>query len=374
MNLFKKRAIYLPKNRTHEMNLKEIAIKRLYSQHILNQRFKSPSELVSWLGAMQGQDYAGAKWAVGLRLPGINDEDVEKALKDRILVRTWVLRGTLHFVAGSDVHWLLELLAPRIIARNARRYRELELDEKTLYRSNNILKNALSDNNQLNRRELLAILEKKGISTEGQRAPYMLQRASIDGLICQGVTHLNNPIYMSMDELPRSRTMEREDALAELAKRYFNGHGPATLKDFVWWSGLLVNDAKAGLELIKHELEKEIINGKTYWLSSNLTGRFDSPKVNLLPWFDEFLLSYRDRSASIGAEQVKQMLKSTNGMLSSTIILDGRVVGKWKRTIRKDNILLELKYFRTLNDLEKDALKSEILRYGEFIGLPVILK
>ena len=356
------------------MNLKEIAIKRLYSQHILNQRFKSPSELVSWLGAMQGQDYAGAKWAVGLRLPGINDEDVEKALKDRTLIRTWVLRGTLHFVAGSDVHWLLELLAPRIIARNARRYRELELDEKTLYRSNNILKNALSDNNQLNRRELLAILEKKGISTEGQRAPYMLQRASIDGLICQGVTHLNNPIYMSMDELPRSRTMEREDALAELAKRYFNGHGPATLKDFVWWSGLLVNDAKAGLELIKHELEKEIINGKTYWLSSNLTGRFDSPKVNLLPWFDEFLLSYRDRSASIGAKQVKQMLKSTNGMLSSTIILDGRVVGKWKRTIRKDNILLELKYFRTLNDLEKDALKSEILRYGEFIDLPVILK
>jgi hypothetical protein len=176
-----------------------------------------------------------------------------------------------------------------------------------------------------------------------------------------------------MDELPRSRTMEREDALAELAKRYFNGHGPATLKDFVWWSGLLVNDAKLGLELIKHELEKEIINGKTYWLSSNLTGRFDSPKVNLLPWFDEFLLSYRDRSASIG-EQIKQMLKSTNDTFTSTIVLDGRVVGKWKRTIRKDNILLELKYFRTLNDLEKDALKSEILRYGEFIGLPVTLK
>lgn len=356
------------------MNLKEIAIKRLYSQHILNQRFKSPSELVSWLGAVQGQDYAGAKWSIGLRLPGTNDEDVEKALKDRKLVRTWALRGTLHFVAGSDVHWLLELLAPRIIARNARRYRELKLDEKTLNQSNNVLQNALADNNQLNRRELLAILKEKGISTKGQRVAYILQRASLDGLISQGVTHLNNPTYMSMDELPRSRTMEREDALAELAKRYFKGHGPATLKDFVWWSGLLVKDAKAALEIIKHELEKEILNGKTYWLSSNLTGRFDSPKVNLFPGFDEFLLSYRDRSASIDAEQAKQMLKSTNGMFSSTIVLDGKVVGKWKRTIRKDNILLVLKYFRTLNDLEKEALTSEILRYGEFIGLPVILK
>ena len=152
------------------MQLKDIALKRIYSQHIKNQKLKHPSELVSWLGAVQAQDYSGAKWSVGLRLSGTTDKNVEQALKDRKLVRTWALRGTLHFVAASDIQWLLSLLAPRIISRNTRRYKELKLDESTLSLSNNILKNALNDDKYLNRRELLDILEQKGISTEGQRA------------------------------------------------------------------------------------------------------------------------------------------------------------------------------------------------------------
>ena len=259
------------------MKLKDIAIERLYSQHIKNQKLKNPSELVNWLGVIQAQDYSGAKWSIGLRLHGITDKDVEQELKDRKLIRTWALRGTLHFVASADINWLLKLIAPRIIVRNNRRYRELKLDEATLSKSNNILKNALKDEKHLNRRELLAILEQKGISTVGQRAAYMLQRASLDGLICQTVTIKIIPSTYQWMNLNKHKALDRNDALVELAKRYFNSHGPATLKDFVWWSGLLVKDARAGLEGIKSTLKKEIIGEQTYWMSHGSSIHMESP-------------------------------------------------------------------------------------------------
>ncbi len=356
------------------MNLKDIAIKRIYSQQIGHLRFKFPDELISWLGAVQGQDYAGAKWSIGLRLPGTTDKDIESALKDKKVVRTWALRGTLHFVAASDIQWLLALLAPRIILKNTRRYKELNLDEKTLSQSNNLLKNALDEDNQLTRRDLLAILEQKGISTEGQRAAYMLQRASLEGFICQTVAIRNNPTYISMDELSKPKKMKREDALAELAKRYFYGHGPATLKDFVWWSGLLVKDARAGLDGIKSKLKKEVIGGQAYWMSTITSNDHVSPKVNLLPSFDEYLLSYRDRSASIDPEQAKKLLAPANGFFSSTIVVDGRVIGTWKRTFSKDKVLMALNPFRTLSAVEEDVLVIEVLRYGEFLGKPVVMQ
>jgi hypothetical protein len=355
------------------MKLNNIAIERLDSQHILNHKFKQPSQLVSWLGAIQAQDYSGAKWAVGLRLHGITDKNVEQELKDRKFIRTWALRGTLHFVAASDINWLLKLIAPRIIARNKRRYRELKLDDTTLSKSNNILKNALQDGKHLNRRELLTILQQKGISTEGQRAAYILQRASLDGLICQTIAYRNNPIYLSMDELSKSKVPNRIDSLVELAKRYFNSHGPATLKDFVWWSGLLVKDARRGLEEIKSTLKKEIIGGQTYyWRCSSSSALIDSPIINLLPGFDEYLLSYKDRGASIGPKKIKGRLFSTNGVFNPTIISDGQVVGTWKREFKNDHVLIKIRYFRKFTTPEEEALKSEVDHYGEFISMPVV--
>ena len=240
------------------MNLRDIAIERLCSQNIEYHRYKSPSELVAGMGALQAQDYAGAKWSIGLRVPGTTDENVEKTLKNKSIVRTWALRGTLHFVSSSDLHWMLEILSPHIIARNNRRYKQLNLDDETLLKSNDILNDALADGNQLTRTELLDIIQQEGISTEGQRAAYMLQRASLDGLICQSVMKRNNPTYISTKGFTKSKR-GIEEGLKELARRYFNSHGPATLKDFVWWSGLLVKDARTGLDAIKSQLKKSLM-------------------------------------------------------------------------------------------------------------------
>jgi hypothetical protein len=257
---------------------------RLHNQQLLDAMFKEPDQLVSWLGAVQAQDYPGAKWSLGLRLPESTDLLIEKSIRKKEIVRTWLMRGTLHFVAASDVRWMLSLLAPRITARNARRYRELGLDESTLARSNEILDGALQDREELSRTELLKILNKNGISTLGQRAAYILQRASLDGLICQNVTTHHNPTYQSLDFVPESKAMKPKDALRELAKRYFTTRGPAKLQDFVWWSGLRIADARTGLEGIMSNLVPETIDSQTYWRTPSTKAGLDrSPLFTCFP-------------------------------------------------------------------------------------------
>ncbi|UTB31592.1 MAG: winged helix DNA-binding domain-containing protein [Methanobacterium sp. ERen5] len=246
------------------MEFEDIAIERLESQHMGSDRIRVPSKLVSWLMAVQAQEYDGAKWSIGLRLRNKTDKYIENALKSKKIVRTWANRGTLHFVNSEDIKWLLKLIGPRLIQRNARRYRELELDEKTLKTTGTILEEALSGTKGIKRSKLREILIENKISTDGQRFTFILQRASLEGLIHQGISIKNDPIYHSSEDLP-SPQPTNEEALKEISKRYFHSHGPATLKDFVWWSGLTVNNAKTGLKSIKSELNRFDIGNKTYW-------------------------------------------------------------------------------------------------------------
>lgn len=346
-----------------------ILIRRLQSQQLDCSEFKKPEEIIAWFGGIQAQDYPGAKWAIAERLKNCTDANIESTFVEKKFVRTWAMRGTLHFVTASDIRWILELLAPRIIARNARRYKELELDEETLKRSNEIIKNALQDGQRLNRRELVTVLQENGISTEGQRTPYMLQRASLDGLICQGSMHSNNnPIFISMDLLPKTKTLTRHYALAELAKRYFKSHGPATIQDFTWWSGLLTKDAKAGLEAVKSQLESETIGDKTYWYSGSKL-KHSSSRFHLLPSFDEYLVGYKDRSASL--EKIHSKNEGIENIMYPTIALDGQIVGTWKRKFNKNEVIVELKPLIALNAAESNILDEAVHHFGEFLEMPV---
>jgi len=352
------------------MDAATIARHRLHNHHITQPRLQTPSEVVGWLGAIQGQDYAGAKWSIGLRLPGSTDASIERAFDERAIVRSWLLRGTLHVVSADDLGWMLDLIAPRVIAGNARRYRELELDDATLARSNDILAAALRDGAQRERGELLAILEQHGISTAGQRAAYMLQRASLDGLICQGAARRNKPTFYAFDHLPRSRTLVRDEALAKLARRYFTSRGPATLQDFIWWSGLAASDARAGLESIRSELVAETVNGAQAWRPASEPPGGELPPV-LLPGFDEYLLGYQDRSAVLDPRFAQQVAPGGNGMFSPTIAIGGRVVGTWKRDVKKHAVVLTRKLFEPLSDEDLRAFERAAQPYGAFLGLPV---
>jgi hypothetical protein len=353
------------------MKLNRIAVERLYNQHINLETSQTPEEIVSWLGAVQAQDYYVAKWSLGLRLKGKTDKDIENALSSKKILRTWGNRGTLQFISTSDVHWFLKLVAPRIIARNARRYRQLGLDENTLNKTNKILLNALDGTKGIERTELKQILVENGVSIEGTRTAFILQRASLDGFIHQGIAVKNNPVYYSMEDLP-DKESKVDDSLKEISKRYFLSHGPATLKDFVWWSGLTVQDAKDGLNSIKPILKNELINGEKYWSkSSQVRMESKSPVVNILPIFDDFLLGYKDRGASID-KRAKKILKPKHGIFSPTIIVDGVVAGTWKRKIAENIVTVEVDTFRKLDDTEYEALNLEIIRYSEFLEKKLI--
>ena len=355
------------------MSCSNIAIRRLQNQQLDHHLFKKPEELVAWFGGVQSQDYPGAKWAVGGRLKNCTNSDIEQSIADRKIVRTWAMRGTLHFVSASDINWILSLLAPRIIAKNIRRYKELELDEETLKRSNKILENALQDGKHLTRRELIAILKENGISTEGQRASYMLQRASLDGLICQGgMQSNNNPIFISMDELPKTKTLDCNKSLAELAKRYFKSHGPATLQDFVWWSGLLLNDAKAGLEDVESQLLSKTIEDKSYWLSGSKEGAPHSQMFHLLPSFDEYIVGYKDRSALL--EKMNSKNTRIENIMYPTIAMNGQIMGTWKRRFQKNEVIIELKPYIELKMIENNALDEAAYQFAKFLETPVHAK
>lgn len=351
----------------------KMAMERLYNQQLIGTEFKKIDEIISWLGAIQGQDFPGAKWAVGLRLPGSTDAHVEQTMEDIVILRTWLMRGTLHLVAAEDVRWMLELLAPRIINSNARRYRELGLDEDTLKRSNVVLKEALEKDEKLSRVNLRNTLQENGISTEGQRFAYMLQRASLDGLIVQRGVQRNDPIYMSLDSIPKTKTMERREALAELARRYFQSRGPATIKDFIWWSGLLATDARAALESVKSEFLEENVNGQTYWrCEADVTVQEGSPVAHLLPTFDEYLFGYQDRTAQLRRFNLNKIRPERR--YRPTIVINGQIIGLWKRTIKDSGIKMEYHPFIKLNRIENEALNDAELRYSEFLDMQVTSK
>ena len=216
------------------MNTADIARLRLYNQQIVSTRLKKPEEVAAWLGGMQGQDYAGCKWSFGLRLPDATDADIEQAIACRTIIRTWPMRGTLHFVAAADVRWMLDLLAPRNIAGSARRHKQLELDEATFSRCRDIFIKALHGGRQLTRDDLYKLLEDAGISMNSQRGYHILWRSALDGIICFSAQRGRQQTFALLDEwAPGAVKLPRGEALAELAKRYFNSRGPATLQGAV---------------------------------------------------------------------------------------------------------------------------------------------
>ncbi len=355
------------------MTTLDIAHQRLHNQHIAGTPFEKPSDVVQWLGAVQAQDYAGAKWAVAQRTHGITDADMDQALADGTILRTHVMRPTWHFVAPADIRWMLTLTAPRVNALNAYYYRKLELDDAVFAQSNAVLAKALQGGKQLTRPELASTLQQAGIATDDLlRFGHIMGRAELDAVVCSGALRGKQHTYALLDErAPQAKTLERDEALAELTGRYFTSHGPATVQDFVWWSGLTTADAKAGLEMAKTHLVQEVIEGQTYWLSPSMpTAKVASPTAHLLPVYDEYTVAYKDRSAVLDPVYAKQ---AGNGIFSPVIVIDGKIVGTWKRTFKNGAVVIASNPFTAFTAAENQTLAAAARRYGEFLGMPVVL-
>jgi hypothetical protein len=343
---------------------------RLLSQQIARHEFETPAEVVGWLGAVQGQDYGAAKWAVGLRLPALTEAGVERALAEGTVLRTHALRGTWQLVAPADIRWILALVAPRIIARNATRYRELALDEATFRRSTEALVKALGGGDHLTRVEVATALGAAGVSTKGLRFAYLMQRAELDALVCGGARRGKQPTYALLDRrAPTARArVEPDEALAELARRYFRSRGPATVDDFVWWSSLSPSVARAGLELVKSTLVSDVIGGKTFWRGDGPPRRAGPETAYLLPPFDEYLVAYRNRDAVLDPKHAKHH-NAGGGTLHPCIVVDGRVIGTWRRVVTRTTVAIELDLFEAPSRRVRQNIAQAADRYGAFLGL-----
>ncbi|MCA1559991.1 MAG: winged helix DNA-binding domain-containing protein [Acidobacteria bacterium] len=282
-----------------------ISRRRLRNQKLTGSRFRKPEDVVAWLGAMQAQDYAAAKWAIGLRANAVTEADVERAFNAGTILRTHVLRPTWHFVTPADIRWMLALTAPRVHAVNGYYYRKFELDAGTFARSRAALERALQGGKQLTRPELAFILQRAGIPADGLRLGYLMMHAELDAVICSGRRRGNQSTYALLEErVPFATTLQRDEALAELTRRYFSSHGPATVRDYVWWSGLTAREAKAGLEMVRPVVAQRTIGQRTFWFAGSRPPPPRASTTYLLPNYDELLIAYRDRGPAAGSPRV----------------------------------------------------------------------
>ena len=350
-----------------------IARTRLYSQHISTADFTTAADVVAWMGAMQAQDYPGALWAIALRTRSLTRADIELAIAKRSIVRTWPMRGTLHFLAAQDARWMVDLLAPRSTAAAAGRRRQLEITEEVIAKSKRIISRALAGNRCLTRAQLCTLLDQHGIATAGQRGIHILRHLSETGLLCFGPHSGKQPTFVLADDwLPRTAPKEREEALDELTKRYFTSHGPASLKDFSGWANLTLGDAKLGLHHAKASLASETVGGVEYWFSP--AAKPAGQGTFLLPGFDEYMLGYKDRSAALPAQYADRIVPGGNGMFLSTLVINGRVAGTWRRQTRAKSQTLTILPFETLTPSQLAAIMPPLKRYQDYSGLETLLQ
>lgn len=347
-----------------------IANWRMHSLRLWGGWFGTPEEVVRWLGAVQAQDYGPAKWSVGQRADGVGDAAVDRAFAEGAILRTHVLRPTWHFVLPEDIRWLLELTGPRVQVHNAFRYRQLELDEATLATSIGVMAAAMRDGSWLTRAEVADRLEEAGIATDGQRLSYILMNAELNRAICSGPPRGKKQTYALFEErAPRARRLGREEALAELTLRYFTSHGPATEKDFRWWSSLTLAEIRRGLELVGPRLERVVIDGTSYWFAEPApASRPTWPTVHLLQGYDEYIVGYTESKYVLDASGAARSLTRNGALFNHVVILDGQVAGQWKRTLKSGSALIEVALYRPFDDNQTRALQVAADRHGAFLG------
>ena len=352
-----------------------IAQRRLHTQRLIGPKFQAPVDVVAFFGAVQAQDFLPAMWALGMRTEGATEQVVEQAIIDRQIVRTWPFRGTIHFVTPADIRWMLALSAPRALKGNAR-LRELELDEAVFAQSRKVFSHALADGQPQTRATLYRTLDEAGVSMAGQRGYHVLYRHSLEGLICIGPREGKQQTFVLLDAwLPPGKELSREEALAELALRYFTSHGPATIKDYTWWCGLAPAEARAGLEMVKSQLAQEAIEGEVYWFdpAAVIADRVPSPIAHFLPFVDEYLVAYKDRDA-VSPPEYNVLVDSGNIIFHQPILIDGLVAGTWTRKLKKGSVVITTNLLRPLTTAEMDALAAAAERFGSYLGLSAALE
>jgi DNA glycosylase AlkZ-like len=347
-----------------------VADERLRRQLLTHTGLRRPPDVVEWLGAMQAQEYAAAVWAIALRMrDGAVAADIERAFDNGHILRTHVMRPTWHFVTPADIRWLLELTAPRVHRRMAPYNRQLELDTRTLTRALGVIERALRDGHFLTRAELGERLQRAGLLLTAMQLAHVAMHAELERVVCSGPRRGKRFTYALLAErAPTASRMPREEALGALGHRFLRSHGPATIRDFVWWSGLATPDVRRALDIIKARAED--IGGQTYWTCDwEPRGPTRHQLAHLLPVYDEYIVAYRDRIAVPHGPPKASRRRWTTFEHMMTIA--GQVVGTWRPARTAKGVRIDVAPFRRLAGPERDALTRAAHRYEQFLGTPV---
>lgn len=346
-----------------EMDEQDILKIRLHNQLLTGSALKEAHKIVSYMGAMQSQAFEMAKWGIGIRLKGSTNNDIEESINAGKIIRTHILRPTWHFIDAEDLHWMSELSIPKIRPAFVGYAKYHGIEESLFIRTNRIIEKLLADGNHMTRLEISEFLIKEKIIPNNDFASTIMSRAEIDRIVCSGKLKNGKSTYALIHEwVPKTNSsLSREEALERLGRKFFTSHGPATLQDFIWWSGMTLTDARKIIELIKHDFICEEINGRLFWMKNDIQiPPKDTESTLILPPFDEFVVSYKDRSELIEDKHYNKVM-TKNGLFSPTVMLNGKIIGSWKKTTNKGNINVELSFF------EKTTKKTASL-FNEIIN------
>lgn len=352
----------------------DIGTQRLKTQHVGNNIFKDIVKVVDWLGAVQAQEYAGAKWALALRCQGATDNLVEKSFNKGDILRTHVMRPTWHFVMPQDIRWLLQLTGPHVQKLQAYYCKKLELDEISLNNCADLIAHELQGGHCLPRTALVEKLYQAGIKqithNNTVRIACIMMHAELKGLICSGPRIGKHFTYALLDErVAPTPPLTIDEALSKLTYKYFASHGPATLQDYMWWSGLSALKAKQGIALVGNQLQKQEINGQIYWFQEALSQPGPAPDMYLLPAFDEFTISYKDRSAVFPIDYKMPAMPGSG----SFIVQNAKVIGTWKRELKNSQVVISYASFQPFTNDQRAALMVAAQQYADYLEKELIV-
>lgn len=343
---------------------------RIAGHQLVRPEFDTPRDLVSWMGAIQAQDYGMAKWAVGLRLKSATLRTVNEALERGEIVRTHVMRPTWHLVVGEDIRWMLKLSGQRIKMAMGSWVKGsgLEISESLYVKCNKLMERVLEGNKSLTKQEIGEAFMQNGITMDSSCITYFMGRAEVEGLVCSGADRGGKPTYALLEEhVAPARELYREEALVRLATRYFRSHSPASLNDFTWWSGLSVTEAKQAMGLIDAELIRESFGGFELFVHQSCCQRAKADEVlHLLPPYDEYLISYKERTTVLDLHHHSKAFNNW-GIFYPVILHNGRIVGNWNKSVKKGMVTTNISFFEPDRCPDEMMVQAAEERYRAFM-------
>jgi DNA glycosylase AlkZ-like len=344
----------------------------MHAGRLTGEPFAGPSDVVRHHLAMQAQEYGPAKWSIGQRSDGVLDADVDRAVEEGSIVRTHILRPTWHFVAREDLRWLMALSGPRVQQGNAGRYRRLGLDTKAFDRATKVIARELDGGARRTRDQLAEALDRSRLDRAGQRMPHILMHLELELVIGSGGLDGKRQTYVLLDgRIPSSPPIQRDEALAELVRRYLGSHGPSSLKDLSWWSGLTIGDLRGALADLGDEVRSEETDGFTLWSLSTADPRPPAARgAQLLQTYDELVVGYTEsRFVGDPANELARAAWLERSLPTGLLLLDDRVGGHWRRTFERGGVRIEAHLYEEPTPATTRAVDAVAKRFGRFIAV-----